>query len=161
VFSLILLLLFNIFPQWAGIVVIHDEQVMVTPLFSANFYANLLPWMNLLLLVSIGVDIYKLRFRWQTRTTLLLDMGVAALTAVVVYIFMVNGPVLGVNTTLAGATDFSEEGIGFFTGIFAIIERITLPLIVITQFIAIAQKGYQWWQLPKGNTPATLAGKMG
>lgn len=161
VFGLILLLLFNIFPQWVGIIVVHDEQLTTVPLLSANFYANLLPWMNLLLLVSIGVDIYKLRFRWQTRTTLLLDIGVAALTAVVVYIFIVNGPVLGVNSTLAEATDFSQEGIGFFTGIFAIIERIALPLTLIAQFITIAQKGYQLWQLPKGNTPPTLAGKMG
>ncbi len=161
VFGVIILLLLNAFPQWAGIIIMHDEQLMTVPLFSANFYANLLPWANLLLLVSIGVDIYKLRFRWQNRTTLLLDMGVNLLTAVVVYIFMVNGPVLGANATLAQATDFSQEGIEFFTGIFAFIERIALPLILITQFIAIAQKAYQLWQLPKGDTPPMMAGKMG
>jgi hypothetical protein len=161
VFGLIFLLLLNAFPQWAGIIVMHDEQVMTVPLFSANFYANLLPWANLLLLVSIAVDVYKLRFRWQTRTTLLLDIGVNLLTAVVVYIFMVNGPVLGINTTLAQATDFSQDGIDLFAGIFAFVERIALPLILITQFISIAQKGYQLWQLPKNEVPPTLAGKMG
>jgi hypothetical protein len=161
VFGLIFLLLLNAFPQWAGIIVMHDEQVMTVPLFSANFYANLLPWANLLLLVSIAVDVYKLRFRWQTRTTLLLDIGVNLLTAVVVYIFMVNGPVLGINTTLAQATDFSQDGIDLFAGIFAFVERIALPLILITQFISIAQKGYQLWQLPKNEAPPTLAGKMG
>lgn len=161
VFGVIFLLLLNAFPQWAGIIVMHDEQLMTVPLFSANFYANLLPWVNLLLLVSIGVDIYKLRFRWQTRTTLLLDIGVNLFTAVVVYIFMVNGPVLAATTGLAQATDFSQEGVEFFTGIFAFVERIALPIILIMQFISIAQKGYQLWQLPKSDVPPTLAGKMG
>jgi len=161
VFGLIFLILFNVFPQWAGIITVHDEQVMTLPIFSANFYANLLPWVNLLLLVSIVVDIYKLRFRWQNRTTLLLDIGVAMLTAVVVYIFIVNGPVLSVNTALAEVTGFSEEGFGFFTDIFALIERIVFPLILILQFVTIAQKGYQRAQLSKGITPPTLVGKRG
>ncbi len=161
VFGVIFLLLLNAFPQWAGIIVMHDEQLMTVPLFSANFYANLLPWVNLLLLVSIGIDIYKLRFRWQTRTTLLLDIGVNLFTAVVVYILIVNGPVFGENAALAQTTDFPAEGLAVLAQIFDLLGRLALPIILLTQLLSAAHKAYQLWQMPKNEPSPTLAGKMG
>lgn len=161
VFGLIFLMLLNGFPKWAGLILIHNEQLTTVPLFSTHFYENLLPWFNLLLLVSIGADIYKLRYRWQTRTTLLLDIGVALFTAVVAYIFITNGPVFDANAALVQTTDFPPEGIELFTQIFNLAENLALPLILLAELFSAGKKAYQLWRLPQSEAPSTLAGKLG
>jgi hypothetical protein len=159
VFGIILLLLLNVFPQWAGVFVMHDGQFATVPLLSANFYANLLPWVNLLLLVSIGVDIYKVRLGRHNRVSRMLDIGVALWTAVTIYILIVQGPIFGVNSALAETTSFPQEGTAVIARIFNMIENIGLPILLVLELFSAAKNAYQLWQMPKMERPQSFVEK--
>lgn len=159
VFAVILLMLVNAFPQWAALLFVHNEQWTAVPLLSENFHANLLPWFNLLLLLSIVVDIYKVRLEQHNQASQLLDIGVALFTAVVFYIFLSNGPVFGINATLAETTSFSQEAITLFVTVFNGLERTGLPLLIVIQLLTAVKKSYDLWRRREPGM-STLAGKL-
>ncbi len=164
-FSVIFLVLLNVFPEWAGIIYGNDELVIAVPLLSANFYANLLPWVNLWLLVSIAVDVYKLRLGRQTRRVMALDLGVTLLTAVIIVILMTNEPIFGVNQELLAlhGNEVAEVPgrLSVLADTFNTLLSVGLPVLFAVQIILAGKKGYELWQMPDDDVPSELAGKMG
>ncbi|NJN55467.1 MAG: hypothetical protein HC804_12355 [Anaerolineae bacterium] len=82
-------------------------------------------------------------------------------TAVVAAIFILNGPVFSVDAALVQAAEFPESGRDIFMQVFNVLENLILPIILIAELITAGSKVYKLWQMPKNETPPTLAGKMG
>ncbi len=158
VFGVIFLMLLNNFPQWAKWIVFDNDELLTGALLSANFYENLLPWVNLLLLVSLAVDLYKLRLGWRTQVSRVMDIGVALLTTVVIYLLISRGPVFALAPAVAGTTSLSPERFAFLS---YLLESGLLPIILILQLFSAGKQLYELWRVSNPKQPPSLAGKTG
>lgn len=158
VFSVIFLMLLNVFPQWFKLIVFSNDELVKAPLLSANFYDNLLAWVNLLLLVSLGVDLYKLRLGWRTQASRIMDIVVALLTVVVLTLLVTRGPVFALDPALANATSLSPERFAFLSHL---LESGLLPIILILQLFSAGKQLYELWRVSNPKQPPSLAGKTG
>lgn len=153
VFSVVLLVLLNLFPQWVGIIYFEGDQVQTIPFLSQNFYDVLLPWVNLLLVVSVGFNVYQLYVGRKTTVVRWLDVGQTLLTAVVIYIFITRGPVIG----FANVSD----GFDNLASLLNTLARIGLPILFIIILASAGKKVYDIWRQPVAERPPEPAGKMG
>ncbi len=153
VFDLILLTLLNIFPQWVGIIYFEGDQVQTIPFLSQNFYDVLLPWINLLLVVSVGFNVYQLHVGRKTKTVRWLDVGQDLLTAVAIYMFITRGPIF----SSANVSD----GFNNLASALNTLARIGLPVLFIIILASAGKKVYDIWRQPVAGKPPEPAGKMG
>jgi hypothetical protein len=137
---------------------IQEPQSTDIPLFAANFYANLLPLVNVLLLSSIGLDIYKLRLGRRTRTSQVLDIGMALFTAVIAFILIQYGPVFEFSWEIIEA-NVPAEGAEAIFYMFGWVKLI-LPIIIIAELLSAAKKVYEFRQIPKKEPLPVLVNKM-
>jgi hypothetical protein len=99
VFTVIALVVFNLFPEWVGITFvgsINDAPTAfrATPLLRPVFFETYLPWINILWIATIGLSIVLLRQgRWQ-RATRVVDFFLAVLSAFILYQMIVGPPLL-------------------------------------------------------------------
>ena len=137
VFGIIFLVILNRFPNQGAIVYFEDVQIQTFDLFSANFYERLLLWVNLSLIVSLGVDIYKL---WRGKRTPLLgwmEVVKTFLSALVIYLFMTQGPVFDLRI---GAT--ALEGFEALNELLHTMLRIGFPIVFVILLITVVKKIY-------------------
>jgi hypothetical protein len=76
-----LMVLFNFFPQFVGIVTVNDEVLQVVPLFSSHFYETYLPLLNILWGLAIGLQ------------AVLLTSQLAMLGLAIIFMIATDGPV--------------------------------------------------------------------
>lgn len=151
-FSLFIFILLNFYPQRAGIYYFENDAFVVLLSLSENFYNNLLPWLNALLIISIVVDGYKLYTGKKTRLVQMLDLGVTLLTAGVVYILMTGGPIFGVNDALAAAGDSNaianSELVSVLSDTFNTLLGLGLPVAFVILLLSAVKKSYDLWHMP-------------
>lgn len=140
--TVILLWILNVTPHWIMIYLFNDDVSSSIPILADNFFAHLLPWVNLLLIVSLGVDIYKLRQGWHGRTTRLLDIAVTLLTAVVVYLCITRGPLFHIPTDGTLPSDLQP----ILTSIFNGLEQVGLPILFLVQLLTVGKQTYDLWR---------------
>jgi hypothetical protein len=87
----ILLLLFNYYPQRIGFWVSATDGLSFLPVLSPAFFAQYLPWINLCWMLALGLNIAHLSLGRWTLATRLVDMGLAFL-ALNVVVAMIFGP---------------------------------------------------------------------
>ena len=88
-----LMVLFNFFPQFVGIVTVNDEVLQVVPLFSSHFYETYLPLLNILWGLAIGLQAVLLTSQRWTVFTRLADFGLAMLGLAIIFMIANDGPV--------------------------------------------------------------------
>ena len=151
VFALFLLILLNIYPQYAGIVYFDGDEVTVIVNLSENFYANLLPWINLILVISVIFDAFKLYTGRKTRLVVGLNLVMALLTAVVVYMLMTRGPIFGLNEPLMAAYGdvprIFSDGAAALTDLFNTLAGIGLPIVFALEIISAGKAAYDLWRM--------------
>ncbi len=89
----ILLLLFNFYPQRVGFWVSATDASSFLPILSPAFFEQYLPWLNLCWLLALGLNIAHLSLGRWTLATRLLDLGLAFL-ALNIVAAMIFGPSL-------------------------------------------------------------------
>lgn len=144
VVAIFVLNLINFYPQHTGIFYFEEGSPMVLIGLSENFYTNILPWINLLLIVSIIVDLFKLYTGKLTRFVQILDLGTTLLTAVVVYILMTSGPIFGA----------AIETVPVLADTFNMLLGLGLPILFVIMLLSAAKKVYDLWKMPKTNNSA-------
>jgi hypothetical protein len=90
VFTMLALLVINIYPQMLGIWFIMDGQWVSTPLFSQAFF-HMLPWINIACILGIGLQVVVLRQRKWTRITRWFEIGLKIL-GIAILILLLKGP---------------------------------------------------------------------
>ena len=165
IFTVILLVLLNGYPQWAGIVYFQDGDSQAIPLLSANFYNNLLPLVNLLLAVSLSIDLYKLYMGKKTTVIRWMEVGDSILTAVVAYICFSNGPIFGLHPELVAMhgwdiTDPLFDGIEALIGVLNSLANVGLVLLFFGELFSIGKKLYEIVREPGSESKSELVGKL-
>ncbi len=117
VFTMLALIVINIYPQVLGIWFINDGQWFSTPLFSQALF-RMLPWINLAWILSIVMQVVLVRQRKWTRITRWFEIGLKTLGIAILFI-LVKGPSI---------LDISSETLINFS--FAVSSAITLVKIL-------------------------------
>lgn len=106
VFTLVGLLIFNLYPEWLGVGFIANGQWILVPALSEAFF-RMLPWLNVVWILGIGLQVMLLR---QGRWNLLsrwFDIALKIAGIVIAYLLL-NGPSL-LALTIADLTRVSVE----------------------------------------------------
>ena len=137
-FLLLFLIVFNLYPGIIGIGFFNDsEWVFISPILTEAFFSYL-PWINILIVLQIGFNLYLLRQRlWNTTTralNILLELGSIALA-----VAMLRGPDLVSLTASQLADTPLAESAGFFIAIAKFIPPLALSIVIIVSSIEVAQ----------------------
>jgi len=99
VFTVIALVVFNLFPEWVGVSFVGSiddapRALHTISLLSSVVFETYLPWINISWIASIGLSIVLLRQgRWQ-RATRVVDFGLSILGAFILSQMVVGPPLL-------------------------------------------------------------------
>ena len=137
-FLVLFLIVFNLYPGIIGIGFFNNNDwIFISPILTEAFFSYL-PWINLLILLQLGFNVYLLRQRfWNTTTRLmnvLLELGSIALA-----VAMLRGPDLVSLTASQLAGTPLEESAGLFVTIANLTPLLTLTVIIIVSSIEVAQ----------------------
>jgi hypothetical protein len=107
VFTILALVVFNLYPQWIGLIFIQNGQVVSIPIMTAAFF-QYLPWLSLIWALDIGLNIILLsQGRWQ-RSTRWMRVGLNV-AGIVLGVFVLVGP----NLLSLDPAAFSRLGLGY------------------------------------------------
>ena len=146
VFGVIFLAWLNSYPNQAGIFFFNEEQISFASILSPNFFEIMLPWVNFSIIVSIGVNIFKLWIGKRTRLVRLLEIGNDVASVLALYVFISNPPFFAISPELAG-----HDGFATLIGLLNSIARIGFPISLIVTLIEIGQKVIRLLKMPSEN----------
>ncbi len=152
VFGVIFLAWLNVYPNQAGVFYFNEEPASFISILSPNFFNILLPWVNISIIVSIGVDIFKL---WRGKRTLMvrmLEIGKEVVSAVVLYIFISNPPVFSISAELAGRGGFEE-----LADLLNSMARIGFPILLILTLVTVVKKMVEFVRAGGGKTAVNVS----
>lgn len=135
VFAVIFLAWLNSYPNQIGIFYFNEEQISFISILSPNFFETVLPWLNLSILVGIGVDIFKLWRGKRTRFVRLLEIGKDVMSALVLYIFISNSPIFAISAELV-----KSDGFESLAELLNSMARIGFPILLVLTFIGISKR---------------------
>ena len=91
------LILFNAFPQWVGILVSADNLSSFVPLITPEFQVYM-PWLNLCWGLALCLAYVELFYGRWTLALRAADLGLCALGILVLCRFLFGGPIVGLNS---------------------------------------------------------------
>lgn len=141
-FLVLFLIVFNLYPNIIGIGFFNEDQwVFISPILSEAFF-RYLPWMNVLVVLQLGLNLYLLRqSAWNMSTriaNILLELGSIALA-----VAMLRRPALASLTASQLAGTPLEDSAGLFMGLARIVPWVALTVVIIVSSIEVAQGVYQ------------------
>jgi hypothetical protein len=105
-FTLLSLLIFNLYPQVLGIGFLANGQWTSVPILSEAFF-RMLPWLNLTWVLGIGLQVMLLRQRRWTAPTRWFNIGLKIAGVVIAYLLLQGPSILAL--TAADLTEVSME----------------------------------------------------
>jgi hypothetical protein len=141
-FLVLFLIVFNLYPGIIGIGFFNESDwVFISPILTDAFFSYL-PWINLLILLQLGFNLYLLRQGfWNAATrvmNILLELGSIALA-----VAMLRGPDLMSLTASQLAGTPLEESAGIFITIANLAPSLALSIVIIVSSIEVAQAIYR------------------
>jgi hypothetical protein len=140
-FLVLFLILFNLYPGVIGFGFFNEgDWVFISPVLTDAFFSYL-PWLNILILLEIGLGIYLLRRGlWNVGSRIakiILELAGIALAVV-----MLRGPALAALTPEQLAGTPLAEAAQVFTKYGNLIPSLVLTIIIIVSSIEVAQMVY-------------------
>ena len=137
-FLVLFLIVFNLYPGIIGMGFFNEsEWVFISPILSEAFFSYL-PWINVLILLQLGFNLYLLRQgAWNITTrimNILLELGSIALA-----VLMLRGPDLVSLTASQLAGTPLEESATVFVTIVNLAPTLALTVVIIVSSIEVAQ----------------------
>jgi hypothetical protein len=93
IFSVLAIILFNLFPQIIGVIISADTSTEIIPLFDMNAFGNFLPLFNFIFIIGLVKEVLKL---FEGRYTLRLSFGlfILGIISIVITILIFSNPSL-------------------------------------------------------------------
>jgi hypothetical protein len=155
VFTIIALVVFNLYPELIGIPFVVDGQWTIIPILSDAFSVYL-PWLNLLWLLGVVLDVVLLRQEVWTTATRLSKIGLA-LAEIALAFVMLTGPALVQVSTTALAGIPLGDAAELFASMLNLIPLLVLGILIIANTIEVIQLTLKLFR--RGPAPAMPAAK--
>jgi hypothetical protein len=137
-FLVLFLIVFNLYPGIIGIGFFsNNEWVFISPILTEAFFSYL-PWINVLILLQLGFNVYLLRRGTWTMTARIMNIALE-LGSIALAIVMLRGPALASLTASQLAGTPLEESATLFVTMAGIVPTIVLTIVIIVSSIEVAQ----------------------
>ncbi len=136
IFILLGLALFNLYPDLIGFMMVKDSTWVYVPALSEAFF-RYLPWINLLGLLQIVLNLYLLRRGYRQTLTDLFSLATEAAGVVLAFV-MLTGPSL-ISVEQDKLAEILGEPSGVVLGLFSVVPLIVLGILVVVQSIEVIQ----------------------
>lgn len=132
------LIIFNLYPEIIGIGFFDDNQwVFISPILTDAFFSYL-PWLNILVLLQLGFNVYLLRQGTWDITTRIMNI-VLELLSIALAVIMLRGPdLVALTSSQLKGTPLEEAGQVFVT-IANLAPTLALTVVIIVSSIEVAQ----------------------
>lgn len=140
-FLVLFLIIFNLYPGVVGVGFFNENDwVFISPVLTDAFFSYL-PWLNILILLEIGLGIYLLR-RGLWNVGLRIAKIILELAGIALAVVMLRGPALAALTPEQLAGTPLAEAAQVFTKFGNLIPSLVLTIIIIISGIEVAQMIY-------------------
>ena len=137
-FLIVFLILFNLYPRAIGIGFFNENDwVFISPVLTDAFFSYL-PWINILILLQLGFNIFLLRSGWWINGLRVANI-VLELAGIALAVAMLRGPDLAAlsPTQLAGTP--LEDSASIFIALAKWVPTLVLTIVIIVSSIEVAQ----------------------
>ncbi len=139
VFTAIFLALFNLYPQYVGIVLFSDGQWSFIPVLTEAFF-RYMPWINLLWILQIGLDVWLLRKGMWDVPTRLVNLAFKLGSIAVACAMLIGPAIIQVSTESLAGTSLADlagklDPLSQFILIPFLIAMIIAPVVEIIQTV--------------------------
>ena len=137
-FLIVFLILFNLYPRAIGIGFFNENDwVFISPVLTDAFFSYL-PWINILILLQLGFNIFLLRSSWWNNGLRVANI-VLELAGIALAVSMLRGPDLAAlsPTQLAGTP--LEDSASIFIALAKWVPTLVLTIVIIVSSIEVAQ----------------------
>ncbi len=150
-FMVLGLVIFNFYPQIIGIITNPTDRVFI-PLLSDAFFSYL-PWLNLLWILGIGLQLVLLRQGRYTSVTRWLDIALRA-GGLALAVAMLMGPSLvGLTASQLTAAGMEPASSGVLVNMFNLAVRFGLVIAIVASTVEIIKDVYRMVTKPTRLTP--------
>ena len=137
VFTGIFLALFNLYPQYVGIVLFSDNQWTFVPVLTEAF-SRYMPWINLLWILQVGLDVWLLRKGMWDVTTRLINLALKLGSIAVAYVMLVGPAIVKIDADALAGTTLADlavklDPLSQFILVPFLIVMIVVPVVEIVQ----------------------------
>ncbi|MBX3037205.1 MAG: hypothetical protein KF758_09865 [Anaerolineales bacterium] len=134
VFTFVGLAILNFYPQILGMYFFSGEQSFFIPLFS-DVFQKFVPWINLIFLAEIAVDIYLLRNAVWTTATRVAKIIIEGASLVLAIVFVRTTDIIGFTAESFANSPFTPEQAERFVTVANV--SITIGIIVVVVIVSV------------------------
>jgi len=139
VFTVIFLALFNLYPQYVGIVIFSDGQWSFIPVLTEAFF-RYMPWINLLWVLQVGLDFWLLRKSLWDVPTRLVNLAFKLGSIALAYAMLVGPAIIQISSESLAGTSLADlagklDPLSQFILIPFLIAMIIAPSVEIIQTV--------------------------
>jgi len=142
VFTLLALLVVNIYPQVLGVWFLKDGQWVNIPIFSQAFF-QMVPWLNVVWIMGIGLQVVLLRQRNWTALTRWFEIGLKILGIAIFYLLLRGPSILNISTDSFINVSISASSAATLVKVLNVIAIIALINAIIVGVYEISKSVYR------------------
>lgn len=142
IFVVAALIIFNLYPEIIGFNFSVDGEWVSIPVLSDAFF-RVLPWINVVGALQIGLNVYLLRQQAWEAGTRISKMVLEALN-IVIAVMLLSGPsLLNINTQAFTGTPIGPDTAETLVRVFAPLVPIILGIVIVVSGFEIIKMGYR------------------
>lgn len=142
VFTFVALAILNIYPQWLGMFFFTENEQVFIPLFTEKFF-QFVPYINIVLIAEILLDIYLLRNAIWGRLTRLSKVIIDAASLALTVLILRTPDIIAFSAESLTGGPFPPEQAEVFVTIATYIFPIIMAIVIIIQSIELVKAVYR------------------
>lgn len=146
VFTFVALAILNIYPQWLGMFFGSDNDIVFIPMFTEKFF-QFVPWINVVLIAEILLDIYLLRNAIWNQLTRLSKVIIEAASLTLTVLILRTPDIIAFSAESLTNGPFEPEQAEIFVTIATYTFPIVMAIVIIIQSIELVKAVYRLFKM--------------
>lgn len=148
VFTFVALAILNIYPQWLGMFFFTGDEQVFIPMFTEKFF-QFVPWINIVLVTEILLDIYLLRNAIWNRLTRLSKVIIEAVSLTLTVLILRTPDIIAFSAESLLNGPFPPEQAEVFVTIATYMFPIVMAIVIIIQSIELIKAVYRLFKMSR------------
>lgn len=146
VFTFVALAILNLYPQWLGMFFFTGDEQVFIPMFTEKFF-QFVPYINIVLVAEILLDIYLLRNAIWTRLTRLGKVIIEAASLTLTVLILRTPDIIAFSAESLAGGPFPPEQVEIFVTIATYTFPIVIAIVIIIQSIELVKAVYRLFKM--------------
>lgn len=146
VFTFVALAILNIYPQWLGMFFGSENEIVFVPMFTEKFF-QFVPYINIVLIAEILLDIYLLRSAIWNQLTRLSKVIIEAASLTLTVLILRTPDVIAFSAESLANGPFEPEQAEVFVTIATYMFPVVMAIVIIIQSIELIKAVYRLFKM--------------